>query len=421
MKKDELIQRVQQLEAQMATLPADIDGAAGGAPPPPPAGQQPPAWFQQMQHMMEQQAELTRQQLRQEAQQARQQMQDQLQRQDDLIQQLRQQQPPPPAQNAANVQQQQQAPANPPAPPAHQPAAPRAPNLSALSPIPQDVSFKGFRDWRRMWNNNAQVYALHTFPRHVQVYSVVTAMGQHAANIVQTHFNVNLDAAETTVEGILDQLQTYYRAQRSVAIDRVAFHARKQGQNERFDKFRFALVDLAEDAQLCEHCRDTQLVTQIIVGTSDEEARRALELESEASFKAMQLAWEAQRNGEAIDVMDVMSNPQSILRAEMGDDAYARYLEAQGQPTAIRITQVLGGSPGDSAGLQPGDELVSYNGERVFSVMELRNGTMQGQPGEDVVIEIERDGVRMQLTLPRGPIGITGSGANIRGMSWWGG
>jgi len=156
-------------------------------------------------------------------------------------------------------------------------------------------------------------------------------------------------------------------------------------------------------------------------GFSDEEARRALEQESEASFKAMQLAWEAQRNGEAIDVMDVMGNPQSILRAEMGDDAYARYLEAQGQPTAIRITQVLGGSPGNSAGLQPGDELVSYNGERVFNVMELRNGTMQGQPGEDVVIEIERDGVRMQLTLPRGPIGITGSGANIRGMNWWGG
>jgi len=156
-------------------------------------------------------------------------------------------------------------------------------------------------------------------------------------------------------------------------------------------------------------------------GFSDEEARRVLQLESEASFKAMQLVWEAQRNGESINVMDPMSNPQSIMRAEMGDDAYARYLEAQGQPTAIRITQVLGGSPANSAGLRAGDELISYNGERVFNVMELRNGTMQGQPGEDVVVEIERDGVRMQLTLPRGPIGITGSGANIRGMNWWGG
>ena len=167
--------------------------------------------------------------------------------------------------------------------------------------------------------------------------------------------------------------------------------------------------------------QERRVATLIEGGFSDQEARRALQLESEASFKAMQRAWEAQRNGEAIDVMDAMSDPQSILRAEMGDDTYARYLAAQGQPTAIRITQVLGGSPGNDAGLQAGDELVSYNGERVFNVMELRNGTMQGQPGEDVVIEIERDGVRMQLTLPRGPIGITGSGANIRGMNWWGG
>lgn len=167
--------------------------------------------------------------------------------------------------------------------------------------------------------------------------------------------------------------------------------------------------------------QERRIATLVEGGFSDEEARHALQLESEASFKAMQLAWEAQRNGESIDVMDAVSNPQSILRAEMGDDAYARYLAAQGQPTAIRITQVLGGSPANDAGLRAGDELISYNGERVFNVMELRNGTMQGQPGEDVVVEIERDGVRMQLTLPRGPIGITGSGANVRGMNWWGG
>jgi hypothetical protein len=46
---------------------------------------------------------------------------------------------------------------------------------------------------------------------------------------------------------------------------------------------------------------------------------------------------------------------------------------------------------------------------------------MQGNPGEDVVIEIERDGTRIQLTVPRGPIGITGSGANLRGANRWGG
>lgn len=163
-------------------------------------------------------------------------------------------------------------------------------------------------------------------------------------------------------------------------------------------------------------------VTRLIEGGfSEDEARRILQQESEASFKAMKAVWEAQRNGENIDFLGLSSNPQSILRTEMGDDDYARYLEVQGQPTAVRISQVLSGSPGNDAGLQPGDQLISYDGRRLFDVGDLRRQTMQGEPGQDVVIEIDRDGVRMQLTVPRGPIGITGSGANVRNINWWGG
>ena len=163
-------------------------------------------------------------------------------------------------------------------------------------------------------------------------------------------------------------------------------------------------------------------VTRMIEGGfSEDEARRILQQESEASFKAMEAAWEAERNGESINPWGPSTSPQAILREEMGDDAYARYLEVQGQPTSVRITQVLSGSPGSSAGLQPGDQLVSYDGRRLFDVGDLRQQTMQGEPGQDVVVEGVRDGVRMQLTVPRGPIGITGSGANVRSRTWWGG
>lgn len=156
-------------------------------------------------------------------------------------------------------------------------------------------------------------------------------------------------------------------------------------------------------------------------GFSEDEARRILDQESEAQFKAMQATWEAERNGEDLNAFSNLNSTQSILRAEIGDDAYARYLEVQGQPTAISITQILSGSPAVSAGLQAGDQLVSYDGQRVFSVSDLRTQTLQGEPGEEVVIEIDRNGTRMQLTVPRGPIGITGSGASIRGSRWWGG
>lgn len=166
---------------------------------------------------------------------------------------------------------------------------------------------------------------------------------------------------------------------------------------------------------------DSRVARLIDGGFAEDEARRILQLESEASFKALQAAWEAQRSGESLSPLGATGNSQSILRSEIGDDAYARYLEAQGQPTAIEVTQVLDGSPGGRAGLLPGDQIVRYNGERLFNVVDLRNLTMQGNPGEDVVIEINRDGTRMQLTLPRGPVGITGSGASVRGLNWWGG
>ncbi len=167
--------------------------------------------------------------------------------------------------------------------------------------------------------------------------------------------------------------------------------------------------------------RERRMSRLVDGGFSEDEARRVLQQESEAQFRAMQAAHDAQRNGEAIDRVAALAGPQSLLRAELGDTAYARYLEAQGQPTAVQVTQVYAGSPGSNAGLQPGDRIVSYNGERVFNVAELRNLTLQGTPGEDVVVEIDREGVRMQLSLQRGPVGISGSGANIRSMNWWGG
>ncbi len=156
-------------------------------------------------------------------------------------------------------------------------------------------------------------------------------------------------------------------------------------------------------------------------GFTEDEARRALELESRAALSALQSSWEAQRSGEQFDPFSSGSDPQALMRQELGDAAFERYLEAQGQPTAIGISQVYSGSPGSEAGLQPGDRLVSYDGERVYSMTDLRRQTMQGAPGERVVIEVERDGVQIQLSIPRGPIGVTGNGARVRGLNWWGG
>jgi len=175
------------------------------------------------------------------------------------------------------------------------------------------------------------------------------------------------------------------------------------------------------DAEWLVRYRERRVDRLVEGGFTEDEARRALDIESEVAFAALQSSWEAQRSGERFDPFASGSDPQSLMREELGDAAFERYLEAQGQPTSIGISQVYSGSPGSEAGLQPGDRLVNYDGARVYSMTDLRRQTMLGAPGESVVIEVERDGMRIQLSMPRGPIGITGNGARVRGMNWWGG
>ena len=59
-------------------------------------------------------------------------------------------------------------------------------------------------------------------------------------------------------------MQIYFRSKRNIAVDKVAFHKRKQEEGETFDKFYVALTKLAENAEICSTCREEQLVTKIM-------------------------------------------------------------------------------------------------------------------------------------------------------------
>ncbi|MFT6407428.1 MAG: C-terminal processing protease CtpA/Prc [Arenicella sp.] len=147
--------------------------------------------------------------------------------------------------------------------------------------------------------------------------------------------------------------------------------------------------------------RQQQLVK---AGFAQEEAARIVQIESEESLRQLQRQYDNRRQ-QAASTNNQLANINPI-RSELGEQNYERYLEANGWPTSASIGAVIGGSPGESAGLRAGDNVLSYAGERVFNLSEINNLTIQGAVGESVLIEVERDGESVQLTIPRGPIGI---------------
>jgi hypothetical protein len=130
---------------------------------------------------------------------------------------------------------------------------------------------------------------------------------------------------------------------------------------------------------------------------------------SELRMQALQAQYAAQREGRPPDPGQAFSL-DNTLRAELGDGDYERYLKAIGRPTSVPVQNVLASSPAEHAGLRTGDEIVAYDGKRVFDMRDLNALTLDGTAGESVTVGVRRDGQTVNLVMPRGPIGIVGGG-----------
>jgi C-terminal processing protease CtpA/Prc len=157
--------------------------------------------------------------------------------------------------------------------------------------------------------------------------------------------------------------------------------------------------------------RQQQIENQLRdAGWTDAEIDSLENLRVTAAIEMEQQQYEAMRKAleENPDMMTPRRmDPRSAMRNALGDNKYEQYLEATGRPAAVTVSNVLSGSAGDAAGLQPGDEIRRYGSERVFHEGDLIIAILQGEPGESVTIEVERDGTVFHMTVPRGPLGTS--------------
>ncbi len=94
------------------------------------------------------------------------------------------------------------------------------------------------------------------------------------------------------------------------------------------------------------------------------------------------------------------------FRAEVGEEGYDAVLYATGRNNRVVARSVLEDSPARKAGMEAGDQVVRYAGQRIYSAGELKKATAEGDPDELIVFEVLRDGRILTLRVRRGPMGI---------------
>ena len=112
-------------------------------------------------------------------------------------------------------------------------------------------------------------------------------------------------------------------------------------------------------------------------------------------------------SGERPDPQLLMAEVSDQLRLSMGDYDYERYLSATGQPTSVPIRAVEESSSASLAGLQAGDEIVRYAGQRVFNFTDLTKLTQGSSAGSTVLVEVVRQGSPLSVSVPAGTLGVS--------------
>ena len=154
-------------------------------------------------------------------------------------------------------------------------------------------------------------------------------------------------------------------------------------------------------------------------GFDPDRAEYVKQIQDDLALQRLYLRDQAEREGwlrspRYRDAMQAIAQREEGLQQELGQDDYDRYLYAVGRPNRVLVGDVLANGPAQRAGIQIGDAILSYGGERIFEANSLVNATRDGTAGMSTAVEIERDGDTQLVYVPRGPLGINLRVARVR-------
>ncbi len=172
-------------------------------------------------------------------------------------------------------------------------------------------------------------------------------------------------------------------------------------------------VQLEGDGNIAATARPRALEPEALVaaGFTANQADEIVRLADETTYANLQLRYEALREGwnpgQLREAAAALPSIRESLTRDYGEAAFDRYLYATGQPNRVIVRSTLQGSPAEVAGIRNGDTLYAVDDTRVYANADLLRIAASGAAGEQIPVTVLRDGERLNLYIPRGPLGLT--------------
>lgn len=97
------------------------------------------------------------------------------------------------------------------------------------------------------------------------------------------------------------------------------------------------------------------------------------------------------------------------LKALLGEEAYAEYMEASGRTVSIEVKSLLPEGIALAAGLQQNDQIIRYGGERVYTPIDLDFAINALPADKSTELEFIRNGESIVIPIGSGALGIKAS------------
>jgi hypothetical protein len=145
------------------------------------------------------------------------------------------------------------------------------------------------------------------------------------------------------------------------------------------------------------------------LGLSDSEVERLQEQWETYQMEWLSLRDDLNREGSESRLVKAerLAELESEIRLEVGDEDYDWLLFAAGKPNRVLVTDLISRSPGERAGLEKGDMILTYDGLKIFRPRDIVAAISMVEVGEPVWIEARTSsGEAKDVRIPAGPIGI---------------